>query len=147
MPAELSPNVVSPTRPRSATTTDIPHTFTQTPVITAIPPSPASIHASDFALPPLAPLNLAVLTEEPGPGNGAGKLLMEEMERILTGFAGILDVVGNGLTALESNSRPMDAGPKAVNEDYDFGGSSEGGRDRLDSLTSSFTSGGTIIKR
>src|SRR5271165_4877647 len=83
-------------RPRAATSSEAPATATSaTPTITAIPPSPASFTDVDFALPSLPPLNLAVLTEEPAPGNGAGRLLTDELERILLGFASILDVVGN----------------------------------------------------
>lgn len=121
-----------------------------TPTITAIPPSPASFKDVDFVLPSLAPLNLTVLTEEPSPGNGAGRLLTDELERILVGFAGILDVVGNGLTALESQSRSVDVGQKSVNRDFDFGSmkdNSDNFKDRLDSLTSSFATGGTVVRR
>jgi hypothetical protein len=100
-------------------------------------------------LPPLSPLNLSVLTEGPSPGNGAGRLLTDELERILVGFSGILDVVGNGLSALESQTRPIDADPIAVNGEFDFGSmrDNDGIRERLDSLTSSFTSGGTLVRR
>jgi hypothetical protein len=97
----------------------------------------------------LAPLNLSVLTEEPHPGNGAGKLLTDELERILVGFAGILDTVGNGLTALEAKSRPAE-GVSLLNGDIDFGNTRESNdvaRDRLDSLTNSFTAGGTLVRR
>jgi hypothetical protein len=121
-----------------------------TPTITAIPPSPASITNIDFTLPHLSPLDLAVLTEEPSAGNGAGRLLTDELERILVGFASILDVVGNGLTVLESQTRPVDAGSKIVDGDFDFGsmrGSGDGIRERLDSLTSSFVAGGTTVRR
>jgi hypothetical protein len=143
MPSEFSPNPLSPPRSRSATIND-----GATPTITAIPPSPASPQkGTDFSLPHLAQLNLAVLTEEPQAGNGAGKLLTDELERILSGFAGILDVVGNGLTALESQTRPADAGPKIVNGDFDFGSMWEGNenRERLDSLTSSIT--GALVSK
>ena len=105
VPSELSPRSFSGARPRAATAEMSASATTATPTITAIPPSPASFTDVDVALPPLAPLDLAVLTEEPSPGNGAGQLLTDELERILVGFAGILDVVGNGLTALESQSR------------------------------------------
>lgn len=104
----------------------------------------------DFALPPLMPLNLAVLTEDPSPGNGAGRLLSDELERILAGFAGILDVVGNGLMAVEAKTRSVDGSSKNVNGDFNFGNMQDDNdmvRDRLDSLTSSFTSGGTLIRR
>jgi hypothetical protein len=104
----------------------------------------------DFALPSLAPLNLSVLTEEASSGNGAGRLLTDELERILIGMTGILDVVGNGLSALESQTSPMDGRAKTYNGDFDFGSmrdNNDGIRDRLDSLTSSFTSGGTTIQR
>lgn len=151
VPSELSPRSYSAARPRAATSAETSATATTaTPTITAIPPSPASFTDVDVALPPLPPLDLAVLTEEPSPGNGAGKLLTDELERILVGFAGILDVVGNGLTALELQSRHTDTGPKAVNGDFDFGSmrdNSDGFRDRLDSLTSSFATGGTIVRR
>ena len=103
----------------------------------------------DFVLPPLPPLDFGVLKEEPSPGNGAGKLLTDELGRILVGLEGILDVVGNGLTALESQSHPVDAGQKSVNGDFDFGSMRDNGdtfRDRLDSLTSSFTRG-TVVRR
>jgi hypothetical protein len=147
MPPEYSPNPLSP-RSRAAT---IGEGFSSvTPTITAIPPSPASPQKpADFSLPPLAQLNLVVLTEEPQAGDGAGKLLTDELERILRGFSGILDVVGNGLTALETQARPADAGPKIVNGDFDFGSmrdGSEGAKDRLDSLTSSIT-GAPVGKR
>ena len=145
IPPEFTPNSLSPPRSRAATINDI--STSTTPTITAIPPSPASPQKStDFSLPPLSPLNLAVLTEEPQSGNGAGKLLMDELERILKGFSGILDVVGHGLTTLESQTRPADAGPKVVNGDFDFGSMGDGidgARDRLDSLTSSIT--GAIV--
>jgi hypothetical protein len=68
----------------------------------------------------------------------------------LIGFAGILDVVGNGLNAVESHSRHADGHSKIMNGDFDFGSmpdNSDGFRDRLDSLTSSFTSGGTLVRR
>lgn len=148
MPSEISPSPLSPPRSRSATINE--NGMSVTPTITAIPPSPASPQKiTDFALPPLSHLNLAVLTEEPQGSDGAGKLLKDELERILTGFAGILDVVGNGLTALESQTRPADAGPKVVNGDFNFGNMREDGdgtRDRLDSLTSSIT-GAPVVKR
>ena len=151
MPPEPSPQSFSATRSRAGATLEMSASATSaTPTITAIPPSPASFTDVDFALPPFAPLNLAVLTEEPSPGNGAGRLLTDELERILVGFAGILDVVGNGLTALESQSRSVDAGQKPVNGDFDFGSmkdNSDGFRDRLDSLTSSFAFGGTVVRR
>lgn len=121
-----------------------------TPTYTTIPPPPPSFTDIDFVLPALPALDLWVLTEEPSPGNGAGKLLTDELERILVGLAGILDVVGNGLTALESQSHPVDAGQKSVNGDFDFGSMRDNGdtfRDRLDSLTSSFTTGGTVVRR
>jgi len=106
---------MSPLRPRSATTTEIPFGVNSpAPTITAIPPSPALTANGDFTWPPLAPLNLSVLTEEPQPGNGAGKLLSTELERILTDFAGILDVVGNGLSALETQSRPLNTGARLL---------------------------------
>ena len=124
-------------------------TSSATPTITAIPPSPALVSDFNFSVPNLAPLNLSVLTEEPHPGSGAGKLLTDELERILAGFAGILDVVGNGLTALETKTRPAESGT-LVNGDEDFGTIREGSdvaRDRLDSLTNSFTAGGTMVRR
>jgi hypothetical protein len=91
------------------------------PTITAIPPSPATFTNGDFTLQPLSPLNLGVLTEEPQPGSGAGKLLTEELERILSGFAHILDVVGNGLTVLETQTRPTNNGVINGNGEFDFG--------------------------
>lgn len=124
-------------------------TSSATPTITAIPPSPALVSDFNFSVPSLAPLNFSVLNEEPHPGSGAGKLLTDELERILVGFAGILDVVGNGLTALESKARPAES-VNLVNGDTDFGNMREGNdvaRDRLDSLTNSFTAGGTIVRR
>ncbi len=147
---DTSQHPYSPSRPRSATTTDIPHmSSSATPTITAIPPSPALIPDFNFSVPTLAPLNLSVLTEEPQPGNGAGKLLTDELERILVGFSGILDVVGNGLTILETKSRPADK-VNIVNGDIDLGNvreSNNSARDRLDSLTNAFTAGGTIVRR
>jgi len=59
----------------------------------------------DFTWPPLTTLNLSVLTEDPQPGNGAGTLLTAELEKILTEFSGILDIVDKGLTELETQSR------------------------------------------
>jgi hypothetical protein len=120
-----------------------------TPIITAIPPSPALVSDFNFSVPTLAPLNLSVLTEEPHPGNGAGKALTDELERILVSFAGILDVVGNGLTALETKSLSAE-GVSLINGDPDFGHVRENNdvaRDRLDSLTNSFTAGGTMVRR
>jgi hypothetical protein len=93
-------------------------------------------------------LNIAILTEEPQGGNSAGKLLKDEVERILTCFAEIPDIVANSLTALEPQTRSADAGPKVVNWNFDFGNMREGGdgtRDRLDSLTSSIT-GAPVVK-
>jgi hypothetical protein len=105
---------------------------------------------AEFVLPSLTPLNLAVLTEEPSTGNGAGRLLRDELERILVGFSGILDVVGNGLSALEIQSRPKESS-KVTNADFDPTNARENGEvlhDRLDSLTSSFTTtGGTLVRR
>lgn len=150
LPSELSPQALSGSRPRSATTSEGLSAATVTPIITAIPPSPAFMQDLDFALPSLAPLNLSVLTEEASSGNGAGRLLTDELERILIGMTGILDVVGNGLSALESQTSPMDGRAKTYNGDFDFGSmrdNNDGIRDRLDSLTSSFTSGGTTIRR
>jgi hypothetical protein len=117
------------------------------PTITAIPPSPTSTASIDFALPHLSPLDLSVLTEDPSPGNGAGRLLTDELERILVGFASILDIVGSGLAVLESQTRPMDSVSKTGSSNFDFGsmrGSSDGIRERLDSLTSSATAGTTV---
>ena len=148
--SELSPQALSGVRPGSDTTSDGLAGTSVTPIITAIPPSPAFIKDLDFTLPSLAPLNLSVLTDEASSGNGAGRLLTDELERILVGMAGILDVVGNGLIALESQTRPVDSGTKSVNGDFDFGSmrdNSEGIRDRLDSLTSAFTTAGTMIRR
>lgn len=91
-----------------------------------------------------------MLTEDPSPGNGAGRLLTDELERILVGFASILDVIGSGLSVLESQTRPADAGSKAANGDFDFGSmrsSSDGLRERLDSLMSSSATGGTTVRR
>jgi hypothetical protein len=142
--------MLSGVRPRSATTSEGLSATSITPIITAIPPSPAYIQDLDFVLPSLSPLNLSVLTEEASSGNGAGRLLTDELERILIGMAGILDVVGNGLTALESETRPADGGARTGNGDFDFGSmrdSNDGIRDRLDSLTSSFTMGGTMVRR
>jgi hypothetical protein len=124
-------------------------TSSATPTITAIPPSPALVSDFNFGVPTLAPLNLSVLTEEPHPGNGAGKLLTDELERILIGFAEILDVMGNGLTALETKSRSAESA-SLVNGDLEFGNvreNNDGTRDRLDSLTNSFTAGGTMVRR
>ena len=150
LPSELSPQMLSGVRPRSATTSEGLSATSVTPIITAIPPSPAYIQDLDFALPSLAPLNLSVLTEEASSGNGAGRLLTDELERILIGMAGILDVVGNGLSTLESETRPTDGGTRTGNGDFDFGSmrdSNDGIRERLDSLTSSFTMGGTMVRR
>jgi len=119
------------------------------PTITAIPPSPALASDFNFSVPTLAPLNLSVLTEGPHPGSGAGKLLTDELERILVGFVGILDVVGNGLTALETKARSAES-VGILNGDPEFGNIHEGNdvaRDRLDSLTNSFTAGGTMVRR
>jgi hypothetical protein len=141
--SDLSPHPFSPggSRPRSATTNEIPMTsVSATPIITAIPPSPATFMNGDFALQPLSPLNLAVLTEEPQPGSGAGKLLTEELERILSGFAHILDVVGNGLTVLETQTLPLHNENHNGNGEFDFGSlreKNENTRERMDSLTSS----------
>ena len=147
--SDLSPHPFSPggSRPRSATTNEIPvptpmTSISATPTITAIPPSPATFTNGDFALQPLSPLNLAVLTEEPQPGSGAGKLLTEELERILSGFAHILDVVGHGLNVLETQTRPLNSGIHNGNGDFDFGSlreKNENSRERMDSLTSSST--------
>lgn len=82
---------------------------------------------------------MAVLTEEPLPGGGAGKLLTEELERILSGFAHILDVVGNGLTVLETQTQPTN-GIQNGNGEFDFGSlreKSDVSREKMDSLTNS----------
>jgi len=104
---------------------------------------------ADFTLPFLPSLNLSVLTEEPSAGNRAGRLLRDELERILFGFSEILDVVENGLSALEVQSRPKEA-PQSTSPDFDSGLARDSGQvlqDRLDSLTSSFTTGGTLVRR
>lgn len=94
-------------------------------------------------------MNLAVLAEDLPSGNGAGTLLTDELERILVGMAGILDVVGNGLSALEGHSRSVEGGTgkNGVNGELQNGESGVQMRDRLDSLTSLVTSGGTVIRR
>ena len=142
--------MLSGVRLRSDNTPDGIAGTSVTPIITAIPPSPAFMKDLDFSLPSLAPLDLSVLTEEASSGNGAGRLLTDELERILVGMIGILDVVGNGLSALESQTRPVDSGKKSGNGDFDFGGmldNGEGIRDRLDSLTSAFTTAGTMVRK
>ena len=104
---------------------------------------------ADFALPSLPPLNLSVLTEEPSAGNCAGRLLRDELDRILFGFSEILDVVENGLSALEVQSQPKEAS-QSTSPDFDSGVARDSGQvlqDRLDSLTSSFITGGTLVRR
>ena len=108
---------------------------------------PSTLTESDYSLPPLAPLDLAVLTEEPSMSNGAGNLLADELERILVGFSGILDVIGNGLSALELQTRPVDNMKSTNVADFEFARDNEWAKDRADSLTSSFTPGGTLVRR
>ena len=62
----------------------------------------------------------------------------------MVGFSGILDVIGNGLSALEAQTRPVDS-LKTINvADFEYAGDE---KERSDSLTSSFTPGGTLVNR
>jgi hypothetical protein len=124
-------------RPRAATTTELP----STPTISTMSTMLSSQAESDYSLPPLAPLDLSVLTEEPSLSNGAGNLLADELERILVGFSGVLDIIGNGLSALEIQTRPIE---KINVADFEF---ARDEKERSDSLTNSFKPGGTLVRR
>ena len=148
--SESSPRSFTASRSRSGTTVE-----TTAPSATfasggnSIATPSGFLTDDDFALPSLPTLNLSVLTEEPSAGNRAGRLLRDELERILFGFSEILDVVGNGLSALEVQSRPKETS-QSTSPDCDSGLARDNGQvlpDRLDSLTSSSTIGGTLVRR